>query len=211
MAPESGDMAETQTKDNFIPRFDNTTSGYKEWRQRIPLHARRMAIRKRESEIGISVLSTLTGASWRQCEDLGVKDLETADGFGCILGRLDAQWQYDAKIEMPEACETYFYKTYRAMNQTMLDYCTQFGEALRELSKYKISLPDEVAGWLLMRRAGLTKEQTQLIQTAVGTETTVEKVEKSVVSDLGTNPRGFLSCKVQQHAWSIEVRPCPLC
>ena len=93
----------------------------------------------------------------------------------------------------------------------MLDYCTQFGEALRELSKYKISLPDEVAGWLLMRRAGLTKEQTQLIQTAVGTETTVEKVEKSVVSDLGTNPRGFLSCKVQQHAWSIEVRPCPLC
>ena len=97
MAPESGDMAETQTKDNFIPRFDNTTSGYKEWRKRIPLHARRMAIRKRESEIGISVLSTLTGASWRQCEDLGVKDLETADGFGCILGRLDAQWQYDAR------------------------------------------------------------------------------------------------------------------
>ena len=89
---------------------------------------------------------------------------------------------------MPEAFKKYFYKTYRAMNQTMLDYWTQFGEALRELSKYKISLPDEVAGWLLMRRAGLTKEQTQLIQTSLGTETTDEKVEKSVVSDLGTNP-----------------------
>jgi hypothetical protein len=31
MVPGSGDMAETQTKDNFIPRLDNTTSGYKEW------------------------------------------------------------------------------------------------------------------------------------------------------------------------------------
>ena len=100
------------------------------------------------------------GASWRQCEDLEVKDLETADGLGRILDRLDSHWQYDAKIEMPEAFEKYFYKTYRTMNQTMLDYCTQSGQALRDLSKYKVTLPDEVAGWLLMRRAGLTKEQT---------------------------------------------------
>jgi hypothetical protein len=79
------------------------------------------------------------------------------------------------------------------------------------MSKYKIFLPDEVAGWLLMRRAGLTKEQTQLIQTTVGTETTVEKVEKALYLTLGQKPQGFLSCKVQQHAWSMEVRPCPLC
>jgi hypothetical protein len=44
------------------------------------------------------------------------------------MDRLDAQWQY-------EAFETYFYKTYRAMNQTMLDYCTQSGQALRKLSQ----------------------------------------------------------------------------
>ena len=111
MATGSGVMAETQAKDNSIPRFDNTTSGYKEWRKRIQLYARRLAIQKRESEMGISVLSTLTGASWRQSEDLEVKDLEIADGSGRILDRLDAQWQYDAKIEMPEAFEKYFYKT----------------------------------------------------------------------------------------------------
>ena len=38
-----------------------------------------------------------------------------------------------------------------------------------------------------MRRAGLTKEQTQLIQTTVGTETTVEKVEKALYLTLGQN------------------------
>ena len=137
-------MAETQAKDNFIPRFDNTTSGYKEWRKRIQLYARRLAIQKRESEMGISV--TLTGASWRQSENLEVKDLEIADGLGRILDRLDAQWQYDAKIEMPEAFEKYFYKTYRAMNQTMLDYCTQSGQALRELPKYATCWIDQRAG-----------------------------------------------------------------
>ena len=124
----------------WLRPFDNTTSGYKEWRKRIQLYARRMAIQKRESEIGISVLSTLTGAAWGQCEDLEVKDLETADGLGRTLDRLDAQWQYDEKIEVPEAFKKYFYKTYRAMNQTILDHCTQAGQAFRKLSKYKISL-----------------------------------------------------------------------
>jgi len=86
IATRTGDNAEPLTKDNVIPRFDNTTG--------------------------------------------------TADCLGRILDRLDAQWQYDAEIEMPEAFEKYFYKTYRALNKTMLDYCTQSGQALRELSKY---------------------------------------------------------------------------
>ena len=90
MATGTSDNVEPLTKDTFIPRFDNTTAGYKEWRKRMLLCARRMAIQKRESEVRISVLSTLTGASWRQCEDLEVRDLETADGFGRILTRLGA-------------------------------------------------------------------------------------------------------------------------
>ena len=65
--------------------------------------------------------------------------------------------------------------------------CTQSGQALRELPKYKVILPDEVAGWLLMRRAGLTKEQKQLIQTTVETETAVEKVEKALYLTRGQN------------------------
>ena len=51
------------------------------------------------------------------------------------------------------------------------------------------SLPDEVAGWLLMRNAGLTKEQTLLIQITVGTETAVGKVEKALYLTLGQNEK----------------------
>lgn len=178
-------------KDNVIPKFDNTTAGYKEWRKRIQLYARRMVIQKRVSEIGITVLSTLTGASWRQCEDLELKELEKENGLKQILGRLDAQWQYDEKIEMPEAFETYFYKTMREPGQTMLEYVTNASQNLRELKKYKIELPDEVAGWLLMRRAGLSREQTQLTQTTVGTTTTVEAVEKALYLILGQNHKMF--------------------
>jgi len=34
------------------------------------LYGRRMDMQGRSKETGLNVLSTLTGASWRQCEDL---------------------------------------------------------------------------------------------------------------------------------------------
>ena len=42
-----------------------------------------------------------------------------------------------------------------------------------------------MAGWLLLRRAGLTKEQKQLVQTTVGVKTTVSEVEKALYLTLG--------------------------
>ena len=77
------------------------------------LYDRRMDMQNRSKETGLNVLSTLTGASWRQCEDLNLANLEKETGLQTILGRLDKQWQYDEKIEMPEALEKYFYKTSR--------------------------------------------------------------------------------------------------
>ena len=66
-----------------------------------------------------------------------------------------------------------------------MTYCTEAGQALRDLTKYQIVIPDEVAGWLLMRRAGLTREQRQFVQTTVGVETKVADVEKALYLTLG--------------------------
>ena len=112
---------------SYIPRFDNTMTGYREWRKRILLFARRQAIQGRANETGLSVLSILEGASWRQCEDLDLDldALEKDDGLKSILQRLDAQWQYDDRVEMPDAFEKYFYKTQRRVGQSLLEFCTE--------------------------------------------------------------------------------------
>jgi hypothetical protein len=166
-------------KDNYIPKFDNATANYKEWRKRVTLYGCRMDMQGRSKQTGLNVLPTLSGASWRQCEDLDL-ELEKETGLKTILERLDKQWQYDEKIEMPEAFEKYFCKTSRQQGQTMLTYCTEAAQALRDLTKYQIVIPDEVANWLLMRRAGLTREQRQLVQTTVGVKTKVADVEKAL-------------------------------
>ena len=180
-----GDPQSAIYKDNFIPRFENTTASYKEWRKRIALYGRRMKQQNRSTEVGLNVLSTLTGASWRQCEDLSLDQLEKENGLDIILTRLDKQWQYDDKVEMPEAFEKYFFKMNRQPGQTLLTYCTDSAQALRELTRYDVKIPDEVAGWLLLRRSGLTKEQKQLIQTTVGIKLKVAEVEKALYTILG--------------------------
>ena len=70
----------------------------------------RMDMQGRSKQTGLNVLSTPSGASWRQCEDLDL-ELEKETGLKTILERLDKQWQYDEKIEMPEAFAKYVYKT----------------------------------------------------------------------------------------------------
>jgi hypothetical protein len=63
-------------KDNFVPRFDNTLTGHKEWRKRVVLYSRRLAIQGRAKEVGMNVLAILEGSSWTQCEDIDLKKLE---------------------------------------------------------------------------------------------------------------------------------------
>ena len=84
--------AKPEYRDNkiFVPRFDNTTTGYSEWRKKVQLYARHQEIQGRQKETTLNVLAVLEGASWRQCEDINLKDLEREDGLQTLLKRLDA-------------------------------------------------------------------------------------------------------------------------
>jgi hypothetical protein len=45
----------------------------------------------------------------------------------------------------------------------MINYVADHREALAEVEKHGISIADKVAGWLLLRRAGLSTEQKQIV------------------------------------------------
>ena len=173
----------------FVPKFDNTTVGYKEWRKRVQLYAHRQKLQGREKETALNVLALLDGASWRQCEDLEISELAKEEGILAILKRLDAQWQYDEKVEMPEAFEKFFFKMVRKQGQSLLEYCTEFNQSLRELMKFKIALPPEVTGWLMLRRAALTREQQTMVQTHIGTTLTLTAVEPALYLLFGQDHR----------------------
>ena len=139
--------------------------------------------------MALNVLSTLEGSSWTQCEDLDLKELESDEGLNILLKRLDRQWSYDDKVEMPNNFEAFFFKLKRRQ-QTLLEYTTKFHQVLRQVTKHKVDLPEEVTGWMMLKRAGLTREQEeQMAQTQIGSILTLAQLSRpsSCCSDRITN------------------------
>lgn len=66
---------------------------------------------------------------------------------------MDSTWS-----EMPRACEKFFYGVCRRDGQTLINYVAEHREYLMEVA-HGVKIPDKMAGWRLLRRAGLTMEQ----------------------------------------------------
>ena len=146
-----------------MPRFDNTISGYKEWRKRVQLYARRLELQGRSKEVAMNVLAVLEGSSWTQCEDIDLKELEAENGLDVLLRRLDSKWKYNERVELGSIFDTFLFKVQRKPNQSLLDYVTDFHQALRDVQRLKLDFPEEITGWLMLRRAALTKDQQHLV------------------------------------------------
>ena len=124
-----------------------------------------MVLSKRASEGVLNLIQSQTGTAWTLLEDFPLKDLELEATFNAVLKILDGAFQYDDRVQLPSDFEAYFVKFHRQSGQTLLAYCTEHEELIKRLDRHKVTLPTTVQGWLLLRRAGLTKEQRQLVTT----------------------------------------------
>ena len=105
-------------------------------------------------------MTSLSGTAWRQIEHLVDKAAEAENGFDMVLAELDKTFKYDDQVEMPRAFDKFFYGCNRRDGQTLINYVADHREALMEVE----SMPDRVAGWILLRRSGLTTQQKQMVQ-----------------------------------------------
>ena len=155
-------------KDNYIPIFSCRPTDYRDWRARITLYWKKMELQKRQQGAAIDLLASLQGSAWKQVEHLTETVTEDKEGgFMKVLAVLDAAFRYDDRVEQPKTFERFFYNLSRRNEQTLLSYCSDHREALREVEKHGVKLSDNVIGWLLLRRSGLSAEQRQLVLSQV--------------------------------------------
>ena len=148
---------------NQIPTFDNKPENYAEFRTRCMLYRSRMRLDKKEDQVALMILGQLTGVSWQACEHLAEQPdlLETTDAFDKLMALLDKRFKKQPITELPDAFEDYFYKGQRKPRETLFDYIQRARLLSRKISEFKIVIPPQVQGWLLLRRAGLTSEPTE--------------------------------------------------
>ncbi len=101
------------------------------------------------------------------------------------MKRIDATYKYDTRTEMPTEFENFFMKLGRKPRETLLDYTTRFTVTHRKIKGHGVVLPDEVAGWMMMRKAGLSKSETTAILSQVGKDLMPETVEHALKLTLG--------------------------
>ena len=150
-------------RDSFVPTFSGQPADYREWRQRLHLYQRKMAITKRGHEAVLNLVGSFTGVTWRLFQDWTIEELHKEDAFERIVRTLDANFSYDARVQLPNDFEGYFNLLQRQGGQTLLLYVTDHEEAYRKLQQHKVELPSSVQGWHLLRRASLSREQRQMI------------------------------------------------
>ena len=148
-----------------------------------------MVLQNKKKEATINLLTSLNGLAWRQIEHDADKLVDEDEGFTRALKILDSCFKYNEKVEMPRAFEKFFYSLHRHPTQTLLSYTTEHREHLREIEKFGVKIPPAVSGWLLLRRAGLTAEQRQLVQTHVGATMEDLKIEEAMFLLFGQDYR----------------------
>ena len=174
-------------KPGLAPAFDGSPPKYREYRRRALLFRRKMVLEKRGNVAALTLMGALTGAAWEAVESIDESKLETEDGSGVdvILGLLDIAFKYDDRTELPHAFENYFFKSGRYPREALIDYVQRFRQARNRVEEFKITMPPEVHGWLLLRRSRIRAEQRAMVLAQAGKDLSMEKVTELLNLMLG--------------------------
>ena len=153
------------TKDSFIPLFDGQPQSYQEWRKRINIYHLKMKLQKRTAESILNIIGSLQGTAWRLVENYDLTKIDADSAFDDLMKTLDKAFQYDARVRLPQDFDGYFSHLSRKPGETLLSFITNHDEKLRKVEEHGIKIPDEVQGWLLLKKANVTREQRQMVVT----------------------------------------------
>ena len=180
----------------YVPEFSNKATDYKEFKKRVILYEKKMALANRKGETAFNVMAALTGRAWDAVEDMDMAELESDQGTKKLLDRLDSVFKFDAITELPADFETFFMHTHRRRNQTIQEYTADYERQLRRLESHNVTLPDKVIGWFYLRRAGLKQDQRQMVMSTLSVEKiSLETVRKALNFVIGqdSTPIGDIS------------------
>ena len=171
-------LAAAACRTSGVPAFDGSHSLYAEYRKRAKLYNMRCKLEGKEKLVAVMLISNLTGRAWDACSELleDSNKLESDTAFDILIALLDARFKFDERTELPTAFENYFYKGGRRGKENFFDFIARTRELEREVTRHKIVLPDTVRGWLLLRRSGLSRDETTLVMSQVDTDLSFDKV-----------------------------------
>lgn len=124
-----------------------------------------MELTNRKVETVLNLIGSLQGTAWKLVEDFNLDDTSQGSAFKDLLKKLDATFQYDSCVHLPNGFDNSFNMS-RPAGQALLQHVTTHDELYRKIGEHSVTLPMSVqGGWHMLRRSNLTKDQHQLVMT----------------------------------------------
>ncbi|CAJ1379598.1 unnamed protein product, partial [Effrenium voratum] len=147
------------------------SNDYREYRKRCTIYRKKMELAGRSKETAFNIITMLTGKACDLVEDLDMERLAEDGGYDMIFERLDRGFKHEPLTELPDDFENFFVKLQRRPGETMQEYAAEFARSQRRLQNtHRVELPEKVLSWMFIRRAGVTKEQRQMVLTMMGAD-----------------------------------------
>ena len=165
-----------------------TQKSYRSYRRRLTLFSKQCGRRGRETSIegAFLVLSLLQDSAWEAAEQIDLDQIELEEEpFRPIFRMLDGLYQYEDLIEVPSRCEEFFQEFGRLKNEDLQAYIVRHGTIMRKMREVNVAIPDLLAGWHLLTRAGVPKWTHVQVKSMCGGELEYGKVGQALVRMFG--------------------------
>ena len=197
-ASQPASLDGTSLKDSYIPVFDGQPSSYQEWRKRTGIYHLKMKLQKRTAESILNIIGSLQGTAWKLVEGFDLDKIDKEGTFDDLMKLLDNAFRYDSRVRLPQDFDAYFSHLSRKPGETLLSYVTEHDEKLRKVQEHGIQIPDEVQGWLLLKKSNVTKEQKQMIITQAPKMEKL-RIQEALYLILGQDHRSAVSHDHRRH------------
>ena len=170
------------------PSADKLDSkSYRSYRRRLLLFSKQCS--RRGSNVAVEgaslTLSLLQDSAWEAAEQLNIDDIEAdSDAFRPILMLSDRLYQYEEHVELPSRCEE-FQEFSRMKGEEMQAYFIRHATFRKKMLEVKVEVPDLLAGWHLLARAGVPKWTHLQVKSLYGGVLSYQKVAQALLKMFG--------------------------
>ena len=165
---------------------------YRAYRRRLLLFAKQCGRRGQSVSVegAFLAISLLQDTAWDATEQLNLDEVEAAsDPFKPIFTLLDRLYQHEEDVELPARCEEFFQEFGRLKNEEMQAYLLRHATLNKKLREVGIALPDLLAGWHLLTRAGVPKWTHLQVKALCGGTLEYQKVAQALLKVFGGDHR----------------------
>eukprot|EP00435_Cladocopium_sp_Y103_P023289 s3061_g5.t1 len=174
----------TATKDEDkvrLERFDGTEPAvYKRWRRKAELMLLALPTTFEKTRWGPKLCEFISGEAEELVEHLTVEELCKEDGYQKVFEALDEKYQKRKQEEAQTYLREYFYKSVIKQGETYRQFIVRLETTYRHLTQHNITLPDEVKGWLLLKKLCLDGTQEALVLTAAGGSLKYKEITEAI-------------------------------